>query len=335
MSEWKPQYRRWKGESVGLWKRRWAISRYGLRLCLSGKIIKAFLFIGIGQALFLSLVFVLFGQLVTPESSLVNWIGKAGGEKIVTIINGITSWALLYPEICVDGIYRIGYFLMRFPASFLSIVLVALFIHKLIAHDLASQAIVIYNSKALTRWDYLAGKFTIVASILSLVWIFPILSSWLFGNILAPDWAFFFHTFPSLIRGLAVGIVATISLSSIALAVSSLAKKTGTAIAFWIMGWISLNLISDLSRFSYSWLEFVNPLKAINELSESVFKMDSFISEAQSTLPFIDRIIAKATSLKSLDEIPASDGSLLAPLAVLTAVSALSLFIVHRRIAAS
>lgn len=332
MSEWKPQYRRWQGKSVGLWKRRLAISRYGLRLCLSGKIVKAFLLIGIGQAFFLSLLFVVFGQLVTPESALVEWIGKTGGEKIVTIINGITSWALLYPEICVDGFYRISYFIMRFPASFLTIVLVALFIHKLIAHDLASQAIVIYNSKALTRWDYLVGKFTIVATILSLVWIFPIIMSWVIGNTLAPDWAFFLHTFPSLLRGLAVGIVATLSLSSIALAVSSLAKKTGTAIAFWILGWISLNLISDLSRFSYSWLEFVNPLKAINEFSESVFKMETFISEAQNTLPFIDRIIAK-TSLESLDQIPASDGSLLMPLIALAVMSALSLFIVHRRIA--
>lgn len=335
MSEWKPQYRRWKGESVGPWKRRLAISRYGLRLCLSGKIIKAFLFIGIGQALFLSLIYVVLGQLLTPESSLVNWIEKTGGERIVTIINGITSWALLYPEICVDGVYRVSYFLMRFPASLLSIVIVALFIHKLIAHDMASQAIVIYNSKALTRWDYLAGKFTIVASILSLVWIFPILSSWLVGNLLAPDWAFFVHTFPSLIRGLTVGIVATLSLSSIALAVSSLAKKTGTAIAFWILGWISLNLISDLSRISYSWFEYVNPLKSINELSEGVFKMDSFITEAQNNLPFIDRVVAKATSLESLDQIPASDGALMAPLIALTAMSALSLFIVHRRIAVS
>jgi hypothetical protein len=224
---------------------------------------------------------------------------------------------------------------MRFPASLLSIVIVALFIHKLIAHDLASQAIVIYNSKALTRWDYLAGKFTIVATILSLVWIFPILSSWLIGNLLAPDWAFFAHTFPSLIRGLVVGIVATLSLSSIALAVSSLAKKTGTAIAFWILGWISLNLISDLSRISYSWFEYVNPLKSINELSEGVFKMDSLITEAQNSLPFIDRVVAKATSLQSLDQIPASDGTLLAPLIALTAMSALSLFIVHRRIAVS
>lgn len=335
MSDWKPQYRRWKGESVGLRRRRWAISRYGLRLCLSGKIVKAFLFISFGQALLLTLVFVLFGQLVTPESALVDRIEKTGGEQIVTIINGISAWALLYPEICVDGVYRIGYFLMRFPASLLSIVLVALFIHKLIAHDLASQAIVIYNSKALTRWDYLTGKFMIVATILSLVWILPIVLSWLIGNLLAPDWDFFLHTFPSLIRGLAVGIVATVSLSSIALVVSSLAKKTGTAIAFWIMGWISLNLISDLSRISYSWLEFVNPLKAINEFSESVFKMDSFISQAQNTLPFIDRIVANTTNLKSLDDIPASDGSLFAPLIVLAVMSALSLFIVHRRVAAA
>jgi hypothetical protein len=63
--------------------------------------------------------------------------------------------------------------------------------------------------------------------------------------------------------------------------------------------------------------------------------MDSLITEAQNSLPFIDRVVAKATSLQSLDQIPASDGTLLAPLIALTAMSALSLFIVHRRIAVS
>jgi len=139
----------------------------------------------------------------------------------------------------VDGIYRIAFYLAKYSASPLSLIIVALFIHRLIALDLASQAIVIYNSKALTRWDYLIGKFLIAICILSLVWIIPIVASWLIGNTLSPDIQFFLYTFPSLAKSLLVGFVAVLTFSLFALAVSSLAKRTGSAVAYWILGWIS------------------------------------------------------------------------------------------------
>lgn len=133
MSEWNAQYRRWKGESVGLWTRRLSIARYGLRLSLSGKVIKAFMAFGLIQVVILSAVFFVFGQLAATDSALINWITANGPEQATRMINGLTSWALLYPEICVDGVYRVMFFLMKFVAPWLSLLTVALFVHKLIA----------------------------------------------------------------------------------------------------------------------------------------------------------------------------------------------------------
>lgn len=334
MSDWKPQYRRWKGQSVSLWKRRFSIARYGLRLCLAGKAIRAFLFLSFSQLLFLCAVFIIFGQLVTPGSVLVEWIQSKSGERTGTIINGLSSWALLYPEIFVDGIYRIGFFFIKYASMPLTLVIVALFVHKLIAQDLASQAIVIYNSKALTRWDYLTGKFIVVATILSLIWILPIIASWIIGNALSPDWAFFYHSFPSLMRGLLVGAIAVSSLSLIALAVSSLAQKTGTAIAYWILGWVILSSLASLSQFLNPAFDYINPFAAIDTLSSAIFRMDSFISEAQSTIPFIDQAIARISDL-DLDKIPATDGSIIVPSLFLATLSAISILIINRRTATS
>ena len=344
MKTWRPDYRRWQGQATGVWARRFSITRYGLKLCLAGKAIRFFILIAFLQGLVLSVLFGLLGQIVNPESALSNWIGGVAGERNAAIINGLTAWALVYPEICIDGVYRGAFYLAKFSASPLSLIIIALFIHRLIALDLASQAIVIYNSKALTRWDYLIGKFLIAVCILSFIWIAPVVAAWLIGNTLSPDIRFFVYTFPSLARSVIVGIVATLTFSIFALAISSLAKRTGSAVAYWILSWVSLGIFSGIAKATYPILRFINPFSAINEFSAGVFRMNSFFQRAREELPvfnsylesFIRRNIDDGKTLSSVvDEIPATDGSLIAPTLFLIIVCLASAAIANRRIALS
>ncbi|MBK1877738.1 ABC transporter permease subunit [Pelagicoccus mobilis] len=331
---WSAKYRRWEGEGVGVWARRLSIARYGLKLCLSGKIIKIFLVLAGAQALILSGVFFFYGQLVAPESALLDWLERLGGEQVRTMFSALTSWALLYPEICVDGIYRIMFYLLSFSGPFLSMIIVALFVHRLIANDLASNAIVIYNSKALTRWDYLIGKFTIVSSILSVVWIFPVVVSWLLGNLLSPDWSFFYHSFPSLIRGVVLGVIAVVSLSCLALLVSSLAKKTGAAVAFWILGWISLSVVASVASFAHPAFDYVSPTQAIYSLSAGIFRLLDLVMDAQGMLPFFGSFFGRMSDGMDPSDLPIDNGEVFLPLLALGAYCVISIAVVSRRIRA-
>ena len=63
----------------------------------------------------------------------------------------------------------------------------------LITRDLASNAIIIYASKAVSRGDYLLGKFATAFGLLVLTWLGPVCAAWFVGNLLAPDWRFFWH----------------------------------------------------------------------------------------------------------------------------------------------
>lgn len=311
-----------------------SIARYGLRLCLSGKVIKIFLVLAGAQALILSGVFFFYGQLVAPESALLDWLERLGGEQVRTLFNAITSWALLYPEICVDGIYRIMFYFLSFSGPFLSMIIVALFVHRLIANDLASNAIVIYNSKALTRWDYLIGKFTIVSSILSVVWIFPVLVSWVLGNLLSPDWSFFYHSFPSLLRGLTLGLVAVVSLSCLALLVSSLAKKTGAAVAFWILGWISLSVVSSVASYAHPALDYLSPTQALYGLSAGIFRLLDLVVDAQGMLPFFGGFFNRMSNGMDPSELPIDNGEIFLPLLALGSYCLVSILVVSRRVKA-
>lgn len=329
MSIWNAQYRRWTGASVGVWRRRGSIARYGLRLCLSGRIIKGFLFLGLMQGFLMAVCFFAFGQFVSPNSYLMSRV-RLAGEDVANFIDGVTGWILLYPDVCVDGIYRVVFWSMFNTASALTVITVALFSHRLIASDLASQAIVIYNSKALTRWDYIIGKFAIVATILSLIWIVPVLGSWIIGNAVSPDWSFFWHALPSLGRGLLVGAVATLVFSCLALAVSSLAKKSGMAAAYWILGGVGVKFVADIASRLYEPLAYLNPMHALATLNSGLFRLQSLVAEAQAMLPFFDYFLEG-----SGDEIPVSNGSIVAPLFFLAAMCLGSIALVYRKVAAS
>lgn len=333
-SAWSAKYRRWEGESVGVWRRRLSIARYGLKLCLAGKLIRIFLVFAFSQALFLSALFFLFGQLVAPQSALLSFLEGIGGEQVTRVVNGLTSWALLYPEICVDGVYRVAYYLLSFSSPFLTIVVVSLFVHRLIANDLASNAIVIYNSKALTHWDYLIGKFLVVASILSVVWIFPVVISWLIGNVLSPDWSFFYHSFPSLVKGLLLGVVAVVSLSFLAMLVSSLARKTGAAVAYWILGWLSLGVVSSLAQLAHPSFQYISPMEAIRAFSAGTFRMLDLLTDAQAMLPFFGGFLDQVSNGTDPGELPVGNGEVWMPLMVLGLYCLVSVVVVSRKVRA-
>lgn len=330
MSVWHAGYRRWQGASTGVWTRRLAIARYGLRLCLRGKIVRAFLFLGLLQGLVIAGAFFVFGQLVATDSAIIRFIESVGGLRMRTLVNGLSSWALLYPEICVDGVFRLLFSQLRYTNLLLSLVTVALYAHRLIANDMASQAIVIYNSKALTTWDYLLGKFAIAATALSLIWIAPVLIAWLLGNLLSPDWSFAYHSLPSLLRGLALGAVAVVSLSSLALAVSSLARRTSAAISYWVIGWLALDMAAGAASQAIPALRLLSPARCIEELSRGLFRLDLLLADARSALPFFESTFREVVE-RSAESVPAAPASVAQPLLALCAFTVAGLWLAGKR----
>ena len=96
----------------------------------------------------------------------------------------------------------------------------------LITRDLASNAIVIYSSKAVTRGDYLLGKFATAFGFLTLTWLGPVCAAWFLGNLLAPDWTFFLARARARWRTFLIyGLSSMAVLSLLALGVSALSSQ--------------------------------------------------------------------------------------------------------------
>ena len=294
-------YRRWTGESTGVWTRRWVVIRTGMRLCLRSKILRAIIMLSWSMTLGMTGAFFFFGQLMAPDSSLLNWIGTNTGQRATDVINGLTAWFMLYPDVCVDGLYKAVMLLGLNVYLSLTFFAVMLFIPKLIAQDLSSNAIVIYNSKALTRLDYLLGKFGVVFGILVLLWIGPVIASWAIGNLMAPYWSFFYHSLPALGIALGVGVIGATALSLIALAISALAKRSSVAVAFWTIGWIATSLFAQAIGQVHDWGYYLSPSRCIASLGNSLFNLLGVLENAKKMLPMFNFFFE---STNGMDDVP-------------------------------
>jgi len=174
--------------------------------------------------------------------------------------------------------------------SYLSLTFFAVifFIPKLIAQDLSSHAFVIYNSKALTRYDYLLGKFGVVFGILALLWLLPLVASWAVGNLMAPRWSFFVHSLPALGIALGAGLFGVTVLSLIALAISALAKRSSVAVAVWAVGWIAASIFAGAVGQLHHWGEYLSPGQCIARMGGSLFDLPGVYEKAKTMLPLFN-----------------------------------------------
>ncbi len=324
-------YQHWTGQSTGVWRRRLTITQYGLRLCWRSRLLKILFAITWVSALGMMAFHFFVGQLLTPDSAVLGYIGDHFGKRNHAIVNGLSAWILLYPEVSVDGLFRVTFSVATKLHSVVAFIAVALFVPKLISHDLSSNAILIYNSKALTRFDYLLGKFGVAFTLLALLGLAPLVAVWFVGNVVSPDWSFFYHGFPALARGVTVATLSAITLSLLALAVSSLAKRTSSATAFWILAWMISGMIAGMTEKLFGWGRYLNPGVCIDHIARHLYDLGGVLEDAKTMLPFFRSMVDSLPSRNPLNEI-APAGGLWLPLLFLAGYWALCLFAIGKRV---
>jgi hypothetical protein len=241
----------------------------------------------------------------------------------------LTGWLKDNPEISVGTLqnvlfYYFGIWLMR-----VSIFALGPIIPLLITRDLACNAIVIYSSKAVTRGDYLLGKFATAFGFLTLTWLGPVCAAWFLGNLLAPDWAFFWHSRVALENALAYGLSSMTILSLLALGVSALSAQVRATTAFWYMWWILGAVITPIALHTRPWLRHLGFGFDLNQLALHSFRVADSINTAKENIPILGTLLQpiRTTTMAAL-ETPKLGGTWLALLVMLS----LAAWVVHRRV---
>jgi ABC-2 type transport system permease protein len=321
-------YQHWEGAHLGLWHRRWTIAQNGLRACLQNKWMRHLVVLCWGAALVMTAFLFLVGQLLVADSIVVQWVRNLNPDLQV-FASMLTTWLEQHPEVSVRTaqdvlFYYFGTFLMT-----VSIFALGLAMPLLITRDLASNAIIIYASKAVSRGDYLLGKFSTAFGLLVLTWLGPVCAAWFVGNLLAPDWRFFWHSRVPLCHAMAYGLSSMVILSLLALGVSATSLKEKSTSALWFTWWVVGGVVAPIAAHTKPWLRHLSFNFDLDQLALAVFRLGDDLKIAQDNIPIFGSLLrnVRAETIVALNN-PPIWGALLG----LLLMAALAAIIVAKRV---
>lgn len=285
-------YRHWQGRHQGIWQRRQVIVVAGLQACLQNRWTRYLVsFCWLTALVQVALLFAV-GQFLVADSIVVEWAAHLN-PQLQAFVRGFTAWLEQHPEISVGTVqnllfYRYATFLV--PAA---LVAVALAIPHLVSRDLSSNAIIIYASKAVTRLDYALGKAGVVLGLLTLTWLGPVLTAWFVGNLLAPDWGFFWHSRQALGHVLLFGVVAMFFLTLLGMGVSAVSPREKATVGLYVALWLVGNAFVPLGAISQPWLKQLSFQYDLQQCALAIFRPDQDLSTARNQVPVFGELFRR------------------------------------------
>ena len=283
-------YQHWEGIHTGIWRRRWAIAQNGLAACLRGKFLRYVMLLSWVGGLAMAALLFFLGQLLVPDSIMSKWVAQMN-PNLRAFAAMLTSWLQDHPEVSVGTTQNVLFYFYGVYSMPLSIVALAMALPVLITRDLGSNAIVIYSSKAVTRGDYLFGKFCTAFGLMTLTWLGPVCAAWFLGNLLAPDWMFFWHARMALIHLLFFGLCSMAVLSLLALGVSALSSREKSTPFIWLAWWVLGIAIQPIALHTKPWLRHVSFGFNIRQIGLAVFRLGKELQTAQDSIPIFGQML--------------------------------------------
>jgi ABC-2 type transport system permease protein len=322
-------YQHWTGAHLGVWHRRWAIARNGLTASLRIKWMRNLLMLGWGGALGMIMLMFLIGQLLVADSIVVRWIGGFSSE-LQLFARMLTSWLEQHPEISVNTTQNLLFYWFSTRLLKIGIIALGMIMPVLITRDLASSAIIIYSSKAVSRGDYLLGKFSTAFGLLTMAWFAPLCVAWLMGNLLAPDWKFFWHSRHALFHTAAFGLISMAVLSLLALGVSAISTKEKSTIALWYIWWVFGGVLAPIATNTQPWLRHLSFGYNLDQIALAIFRLGKDLTVAQDNIPVFGEVFRHWLPPRIMSAInePTVSGAVFS-LVFLVGIAAL---IVHKRV---
>lgn len=286
-------YQHWNGVHLGLWSRRLAIARNGLTACLRNRWMRHLVVLCWGAALAMTAMLFLVGQLLVAGSVVGQWVDNFN-PGLQTFARMLTNWLEQHPEISVRTTQDLLFFFFCTYLMRACIFALGMAIPVLITRDLASNAITIYSSKAVSRGDYLLGKFATAFGLMALTWLGPVCAAWFVGNLLAPDWRFFWHSRAVLGHCLVYGLASVTLLSLLAMGVSAFASKEKSTVGLWYMWWIVGGVIAPIAQHTRPWLRHLSFNYNLEQIAIAVFRLGDDLTTARDNIPVFGDMLRNA-----------------------------------------
>jgi hypothetical protein len=283
--------RRWREKPAGVNYRRWVIVSTGLRQLYRTRFFQVLLFLAWLTGIFVAAAGFVFTQTLATGGWLETWATELG-PRAHAVVSAICSLVLLYPDICIHGLFTSVLWMQASIGFGLSVLALTAVLPRLIAKDRASNALTIYLSRPLTTFDYLIGKLGVILGILFLLWTGPLLLGWALSMALAPNADFFVYSLTPLLRALMYNAIAVVVLAAVSLGISSLGKTTRAVTVLWIVAWIVLGAVANIPG-TPAVVRAASFSQDLSEVKKDIFRLDEILVKAGKTLPIANREISE------------------------------------------
>ncbi len=226
-------YQHWQGKLSGHAWRWLTITRQGVRTQAKNRVAR---------------LVILFAWI--PALLLVAFLAAWGLLEQKSNLSVLQSIPLLPEAVKADpthyraAIWTVAYHTFFEVELFFCMILVLLVGPGLISKDLRFNAMPLYFSKPLRRFDYFAGKLGVIAVYVGAVAISPALIAYVLGIAFSLDLSVIKDTLRILAASLAYGLVIVLSVGTLMLALSSLSRKSLYVGAMWLGLWLISSAVS-------------------------------------------------------------------------------------------
>ncbi|MDA1274138.1 MAG: hypothetical protein O2960_08805 [Verrucomicrobia bacterium] len=321
-------YKHWEGRHLGIWSRRAVIAGQGLKSCLQVRWMRYIVTLCWASALLQVFLLFFLGQLLVADSIVVKWLSNLN-PRLQAVGAALTGWLEQHPEISVRTSFNLLFYYFTSNLLTLTMIAIAISIPHLITRDLSSNAIIVYSSKAIGRFDYLLGKFATVVGLMVLTWLGPACAAWFTGNLLSPNWHFFWHSRLALGHTLLYLGSSMAILGILALGVSAISSRAKATTSLWVAMWLVGNALIPIAHETKPWLKHLSFSYNLEQLGLAVFQIQNDFRAAEQNIPFFgDMIRTIREQSRSTFDAPNLNGALLG----LGAMMIISIVIIVRKV---
>jgi ABC-2 type transport system permease protein len=231
-------YQHWNGTLSGHAWRWLTIARQGVRVALQNLFLRFFTLMAMFPALMLVGVLILWGLLEQ----------NAEFAKPLLRALGFTRDMVDHPDDFRAIAWTLAFHYFFKVQLFGSMILVLMVGPSLISQDLRFNAIPLYFSRPLLRWDYFLGKLGVIGFFLMAAAVVPAVVGYILGVLFSFKFSVILDTWHLVPASIAFGLVIVVSAGTLMLALSSLSRSSRYVAALWIGVWfVSLAVAAVLS----------------------------------------------------------------------------------------
>lgn len=231
-------YQHWSGTLSGHAWRGLAIARHGMRVGRKNRFVRILILLSWLPALVLAIALCGWGLLERGSELIAPLIPFLSSFIDPQMLQAPRTYRVEFWTICYD------YFLLT--ELRLSLILVLLVGPSLISQDLRFNALPLYFSRPLRRYDYFLGKLGVIVAFIGMVTIVPSLIAYVLGLLFSLDVTIIRDTFGLLLSSIVYGLVIAVSSGMLMLALSSLSRNSRYVGLFWLGIWIISSMVSAI-----------------------------------------------------------------------------------------